>query len=252
MIQVKNNKSESDVWCGMEILPTAYYTIEQFELARWQNSSKVLIDISTGDLVVNNGTSDILDVASAINYLKGLDSEPRDADGAKVQRIKAAKVGWKAQFHAIRISTATANGVHNKSKSGSDLGFCVYTMYDAQNAVTADPATCVKTVVTWEPTHDMEIVGGRLFQKTSPNQDVWLYVTAAAHIPSQYGGSVEFLQGGMNLSDVSDGGEVDFDGRASKFIAYDSVNHSGRFEILINHPVNFQHSFSIVFELFRP
>ncbi len=178
--------------------------------------------------------------------------EAKDGDGALILRPKAAQAGWKAQFHAIRISTATQNGVYNKDKNGNDLGFCMYTMYDAQNQVTTNAADCVKTIVTWEPTHHMEIVGGRLFQRQAPSTDMWMYVTAAAHIPAQYGGSVEFLQGGMNLKDVADGGEVDFDGRAAKYIAYDSVNHSGRFEILIKHDAGVQHSFSLVFELFRP
>ncbi len=178
--------------------------------------------------------------------------EPVDAEGASVSRGKAAKAGWKAQFHSIRISTATVGGVYNKNKSGQDIGFCTYTMYDVNGQVTADVVQCVKTVVTWEPTHNMEIVGGRLLQRSAPTTDVWMYVTAAAHIPAQYGGSVTFTDGGINLYDVGDGGETDFDGRAAKFVAYDPINHSGRFEILLKHDAGVQHSFSLIFELFKP
>lgn len=250
MIKVKNNKAEVDSWCGMMIEPAAYYELEDVELSRWQNNSKVLSDIGTGNLIVNDGSVDITDVATAINKLKG--NAPTDENGRILIRQVAAAAGWKAQFQSIRISTATSNGVHNKNKAGADLGFCTYTMYDAENAVTTDPTIATKTIVTWEPTHNMEIVGGRLFQKTSPTTDVWLYVTAAAHIPAQYGGSIAFAEGGINLTDVSDGGKVDFDGRVSKFIAYDPTYHSGRFEILLKHDAGVQHTFSIVFDLFKP
>jgi hypothetical protein len=252
MIRVKNTKSEADTWCGMNIEPSVYYEIEALELFRWQNDSKVLLDVATGNLLVNNGTADLLDISAAINYLKNIDSSPKDSDGATILRQKAAKAGWKAQFHAIRIKTATTNGVHNKDKNGNDLGFCTYTMFNSENQVTTDPTQCTKTVVTWEPTHDMEIVGGRLLQKQAATDDVWIYVTAAAHIPTNMGGSIAFLEGGVNLQDVADGGEVDFDGRAAKYIAYDATYHSGKFEILFKHPVNFQHTSTLVFELFKP
>jgi hypothetical protein len=40
-------------------------------MSRWQNDSKVLSDIGSGNLIVSDGSSDVVDVASAINLLKG-------------------------------------------------------------------------------------------------------------------------------------------------------------------------------------
>jgi hypothetical protein len=231
-------------YSSLEVESKYYYTL--------CNDLEFIRDIRNCNLIISDGILEYSgkEAEAVINSLA--EAATRDVNGATTQRIKAAISGWKAQFHVIRITTATTNGVVNKNKNGQDLGFCTYTMYNAEDEITDDPTACVKTVVLWEPKHDMEIVGGKLFQKLSPSEDVWLYVTVAAHIPAQYGGSIEFLTGGMNLFDVADGGEVNFDGRASKFITYDAINHSGRFEILVKHPASYQHSFSIVLELFRP
>jgi hypothetical protein len=234
----------------MLIEPAAYYEIEEFELSRWQNNSKVLSDIGAELLVVNDGNTDIADVATAINLLKG--EAPKDENGRQLVRAVAGAAGWKAQFHGIRVSTATLNGVHNKDKNGNDLGFTTYTMYNSSNEVTTDGATCTKTIITWEPNHDIEIIGGKISQKQAPTSDMWLYITAAAHIPAAYGGSIAFAEGGINLCDIGDGGKSDFDGRASKYIKYDAVYHSGKFEILIKHEAGYQHNFSLVLEIFKP
>lgn len=174
-----------------------------------------------------------------------------DEEGATISRPKAAKKGWKAQFHSIRISTSTENGVYSKKRDGTDTGFCTYTMKDSQGEVTIDPQQCVETIVTWEPQHDMEIVGGQALQKEPPNSNIWMWVTAAAHIPEMFGGNITFTEGGINLQDIGVGGVVDFDGRASKYIKYDPQNHSGTFEICLKHNAGVQHSFTLIFELFK-
>lgn len=174
-----------------------------------------------------------------------------DEEGASINRVKAARKGWKAQFHSLRISTSTENGVQSQKRDGTDTGFCSYTMKDSEGAVTSDPQQCVETVVTWEPQHDIEIVGGRALQKEPPNENVWLWVTTAVHIPEALGGNIAFTEGGINLQDIGIGGIADFDGRASKYIQYDPIYHSGTFEICLKHPPGFQHSFTVIFELFK-
>jgi hypothetical protein len=76
VIKFKNNKQTSDIWCGVEIQPSDYYEISSIELLKWQTDSKVLSDIGSGDGIINNGTSDIEDVNSAIDYLKNLQPRP--------------------------------------------------------------------------------------------------------------------------------------------------------------------------------
>ncbi len=106
---VKNTKVSSDIWCGMQIAPSVYYELEVSEYNKWANNSKVLSDISSGDLVVakdSSGTTDILDVAEAINFLKDLD----------VKIVKTEAFANKAQLffrgHGV-TQTVTANSTQN-------------------------------------------------------------------------------------------------------------------------------------------
>lgn len=70
MKRFKNNTASQDVWCGQGIEPAAYYEIQSIELTKWQTDSKVLSDIGSGNGVMNDGTSDITDVATAIAFLR--------------------------------------------------------------------------------------------------------------------------------------------------------------------------------------
>ena len=102
MVQVKNNKVDVDTWCGMQIEPSAYYEIQSIELSRWQNNSQVLIDIASGDLIVNNGTADITDVAIAINFLKNIAAV--DPDGLPLVTLSAFSNANNFRFRGTSFS----------------------------------------------------------------------------------------------------------------------------------------------------
>lgn len=70
-MRIKNNTQNTDVWAGQTIEAGAYYTIPASELSAWQVNSQVLTDIGSGNLVMNNDTSDITIVADALAYLLG-------------------------------------------------------------------------------------------------------------------------------------------------------------------------------------
>lgn len=177
----------------------------------------------------------------------------RDGSGEIIEPIRRiTSIGWKAQFHCVRISTSVVGGVYNKNKSGQDLGFTTHVLKDAQGNTTTNPAQAVKTIVTWEPNHNIHIIAGKLLQAQAPNGQAVLYVTNAPDIPAQYGGSVPFSEGGLDLRDVPAGGQTDFDGRAAKYINYDPANHSGKWEFQVNHDAGLVHSFTILLEFFRP
>jgi hypothetical protein len=252
-VVLKNNTQSEQNWLRT-FAPGEEYTIptDNSLIQKYSVLEAVLIAVANGDASIGNGTEFFSTVSAQLNWLKGFDSTPRDEDGSTINRVKAAKAGWKAQFHNLRITSSKVAGIFSKKRDGSDVGFCTYTMKDANGATTSTEADCVETIVTWEPNHDMEIVGGQLLQKEPPTSDMFLWITAAAHIPAQYGGSIAFTEGGINLADIGIGGVVDFDGRASKFIAYDATNHSGKFEIALKHTAGVQHSFTITFELFKP
>jgi hypothetical protein len=68
-MKIKNNTGSSGVWAGQTIAAAAYYTIQTIELFKWQNNSTVLSDLGAGNLIMNDETADIIDVATGINYL---------------------------------------------------------------------------------------------------------------------------------------------------------------------------------------
>jgi len=70
-MKIKNTKTSLDVWCGQSIDSGSYYTIQQNELVRFQSDSKTITDISSGDLLVNDGTSNISDISNAVNLFLG-------------------------------------------------------------------------------------------------------------------------------------------------------------------------------------
>jgi len=99
--------------------------------------------------------------------------------------------------------------------------------------------------------YDIEVVAAQAFQAAPPASDIYLHVTLAPDIPAQYGGSVEFSVGGICLSDIGIGGNANFDGRAAKYIPYDAVYHSGKWEFRFKHGAGVVHRLTIVLELFR-
>jgi hypothetical protein len=68
--KIKNNTGSPKIWQGQEVLAGEYYEIQPLEESRWANDSQLLIDIGNAVALVNNGTDDITDIATAINYLK--------------------------------------------------------------------------------------------------------------------------------------------------------------------------------------
>lgn len=69
--KIKNNDSILHVWCGQEVQPGEYYTIQSTEELTWGNDATLLVAIANSLAIVNDGSSDITDINSAINYLKG-------------------------------------------------------------------------------------------------------------------------------------------------------------------------------------
>lgn len=70
MKRIKNADTVVHTWCGQEILPDEYYTIQASEEYAWASDSILLTAISDGVAVVNDGVEDIADVNSAIDFLK--------------------------------------------------------------------------------------------------------------------------------------------------------------------------------------
>lgn len=240
MKRFKNNKVDADTWCGMEIQPAAYYEIQYQELQRWQNDSKVLSDIGSGDGVINNGTSDITDVSTAINFLKDEDTSPRDIDGAPLQRAKITKQGW-TQFNCFMEFQASKPVVqHSKTKTMVDGWATVkcYKMVDAAYVECVDAAdalaNCVRTVLDWEPDCDYEIIGGEIRALDRPTSNFRVRVIAVPDVPYNSGGS-KVMGSGVNLKFYNTRESVHADGRTVKLLSYNAVYHTNKIRFIADH-----------------
>lgn len=108
---VKNNKQTVDIWAGMQIQPNTYYQLEELEYNKWANNSKVLTDITSGDLLVaksNDGTTDISDIAEAINYLKDIDVKV-----IKQEPFASKTVGGKSLYKRVHGVVLECSGGSN-------------------------------------------------------------------------------------------------------------------------------------------
>ena len=257
---IKNADTLDHTYVGQLIPAGTYYEIQLTEERDWANNSTLLTDIGSGVAVVakdDSGSNDIVDVALGINYLKDIDNAPVDTDGAPLTRTKLTKTGWHYQCNAVEWTSAKLSSIHNKNRSEADLGYTTIKYYDNTNTeLTAGTQTeldnnCVKTVITWEPSQDVEIIGGTLYQSASPSGNIRLWVTAIPDLTVAQGGSVPFCTGGINLKLMGAGAVYTVDGKTPKMMPYNNIYHTSKFEIATIHPVGEQHTIMMVFQLFR-
>lgn len=68
--RVKYTGEGSVIRCGHTLDSGVYYTIEPFELVKWQNDDTVVTELTSGVLVINDGTTDIAGASKAIDFLR--------------------------------------------------------------------------------------------------------------------------------------------------------------------------------------
>lgn len=74
--KIKNADTVLHTWAGQDIQPGEYYSIQPLEENSWANNSDLLASIANGQAVVNDGSNDIIDINTAIIFLKnGLPKE---------------------------------------------------------------------------------------------------------------------------------------------------------------------------------
>jgi hypothetical protein len=180
---------------------------------------------------------------------------PKDTDGVHLSRTKITQSGWHFQLHGTEFITSKLNSAFNEDKDGNDLGFTTLKFYDSGDTeLTAGTqaeldANCVKTVFTWEPTQDIDVIGGLLEQPTPADEDIRMWIIAIPNLTPAQGGSVPFTQGGINLRYIS--GNIDLDGKTAKSLPYDAVYHTNKFEITIKHSTGKQWPLHMLFKIFR-
>jgi hypothetical protein len=258
---IKNKDTVAHVYAGVTIQPDASYSIQAAELLAFQSSDSLLADIGSGKAQVNDGSADITGTANQLNYLLQKDTSPKDSDGSPLSRIKVTTSGWHYQLHGIEFETSKLNSMISKKVDNTDYGFAVMKFYKLDNGsevqITGDDlnqefldANCIKTVVEWEPTHDLEVIGGMLKQSAAPETDLRLWVVGVPDVPAAYGGSKPFCVN-VNLKYTAAEEGIRVDGRAPKFLQYSAQNHTNKLQLIFRHNTGIKHKLHMIFELFK-
>lgn len=182
-----------------------------------------------------------------------IDNTPKDSDGSPLQRVKITTSGWHYQLHGLEFSTSLLTP-YSKKDDGSDYGFTTVKCYDAAGNQLTTQAACdtgaVKTVIDWEPNHDIELIGGMIKQIQAPTEDVRIWVIGVPDVPVQNGGSKPFATNiNMKFIGIEEGVKVD--GRAPKYLTYSPTYHSSKIRLVFKHPAGLKHSMHMIFELFK-
>lgn len=119
--KIKNNTGSTKTYSGQEIAPAAYYEIQVYEELVWVNDTTLQTDITAGDAVVNNGTTD-LNATDGLAYLTALNTdcikavEVDDAAKADGKGLIYKSATGKLEYEAI--GTGNIDG----GKSDSNYG----------------------------------------------------------------------------------------------------------------------------------
>lgn len=241
-----------------EILASINNTIENIET--WSEPQKTIIwfssPLTAEELITLNNL--IAKHVKTINDVINIEAKEKDTDGAQIVRLKAAKKGWSFWAIPIEATTSKIGGdKHCKYSDGNDIPWVSCKIYNANDEEITTPglldanlATCVKTVIDFEPNFDFEIIGGSLRINSNPASDIRLWIVGAPDIPVEFGGSKEFTSG-INLKFLAPDSAFDIDGRVTKFLAYDPVNHTGKMRFILKHPAGSTVNLQFVVHIYR-
>jgi uncharacterized protein (UPF0333 family) len=186
----------------------------------------------------------------------------RDSDGRAVSRVAAANKGATYLAHPIEMETSKLSGCYSKDYTGTDRNDFSMRFYNSSDVeLTAGTqveldSNCVKTVITWKPAYDYELVGGNMHQITQPTNDIRLWVIGGMFDPNDnpVTGYVAEFAGGINMAYFAPSEQLETDGRASKFMAQTTEGApypTNTLQFIIRHNTGDNHKLKIVLEYFR-
>lgn len=191
------------------------------------------------------------------NYQSLANSSFTDSNGMPLVRNKITRTGWHYQVHTLEISTSKIQAVYSKDNEQIDLSYTSVKFFDgAGTELTAGTqpeldSSCEKTEIYWEPTYDIEVLGGLIYQGNAPTGDIRIWVEAVPDIPASSGGSIPFVEGGLNLRHIGTGQVFEVDGITPKFMPYNVTYHTNKFKLTITHTAGTQHTIMFAIKLFR-
>lgn len=181
-----------------------------------------------------------------------------------IVRSAITKTGWHYEPRVLQFSLGKTSSLRSQNPSGSSKNDATLHFWDANGdeLLPDGPETeeafaarvfssATKTLLRWEPAYDRELIGGSLQVRAVPTVDIMCWALIAPDIPSNLGGSVPFIDGGLNLSFLGQSRRFDMNGRGAKLIKYDPVHHSGAMAIVVLHPANTDLDIQMIFEQYK-
>lgn len=184
---------------------------------------------------------------------------PSDTDGSVLQRPKYAPPGWTYQLRSLEFETSLLGSARSKkvapgTKVETDWGDVTLKFFNAAGTELTDQTTidtdAVWTQVDFEPTYDIEIVGGAVRLLTELTTDVYMTLIGVPDIPTAYGGTKYFVSD-INLNYIPAQGVINADGRTSKKLTYDATYHTNKMRALFRHAAGVKHRIQINYEFYR-
>lgn len=254
-VVIRNNTASEQIWLKT-FLANEEYTIpvDNGLVFKYSNLEVLLSAIASGDASIGNGTVFFTSINDQLNYLKGVDLSPKDADGSVIIRPKAAKAGWTYHLTAPEFCTSKIDSLYHKDVAGTDLSQCTVKYYDASNVELTTQGICdtdcVKTVFSFEPAWDYEIIGGTIKTIGTVTENVRVWVIAVPDIPAIYGGSKVMVES-VNLKFIDPNNGIEADGRASKYMTYSATYHTNKLQLILKHPAGHKEDIMMAFEVYK-
>jgi len=193
------------------------------------------------------------------NYLSVANSKLSDSDNdaRSIIRVAAADKGAAYKAHFFEFETCLLDSVHCESWLGmSDMDFSIkFFKMDGTELLTQNDidTMCTKTVVTFKPMYDYELVSGNVHMISRPTEDLRLWVVGGAPELGDMGAK-EFIRN-LNLQYIGADEGLHTDGRASKFMAASTMGvpyNTNQLQIVIkSSSVGYKHKILMAFEYFR-
>ena len=182
-------------------------------------------------------------IISSGSHLEDTMIPSRDGGGKPIVKMVISSSGYKQKFMCFEFTTSISDSFRSKNRDGADVGGFTYT-------VNGTSLNSTKSKVAFNPDYSYEIEGGQFYHDKSlipALGSAYAYAEMAPHIPKEYGGGFEFLDGGLNLKAVN---ELDFTGRQAEKIINDPVYNSDLFEFEIQHSAGLQQNIYVMLRLF--
>ena len=194
-----------------------------------------------------------------LNYLSTSNTKlvDRDTGGRQVTRNAASNKGTSYRAHFFEFESSKLTSLVCKNWEGTSDPALSIKFYDASNVELTTQATidtdCVKTIVTFKPGYDYELISGSTNIITTPSEDLYLFVIGG--VPELGAAGVKEFVRQLNIKYLDPSETLKTDGRASKFMKKDTIGipyQTNQLQVIMKHTTpGFKHKIMMSFEYFR-